>query len=1265
MKSINTYYTTKDKLELFINDEKIQNSSSLLIQVFSALNDKTFITTLLSELTHLLPDAVIIGSTTDGEIMDGKVSSGKVALSFTQFEKTVLKAAAVEHKVNGYFSGQYLAKELIGDDTQLLIAFVDGLHTNGEEFLSGISSVNDEVIVAGGHAGDNGNFAETFVFTKEHILAHGAVGVTLNSKHLHVHTDYSFNWHPIGNELTITKAEGNRVYTIDGKSAVDTYAYYLGEDIAKGLPAIGVEFPLIVNRNGSDVSRASIAKEDDGSLILGGNLYAGEKVRIGYGNSKEILEKSKEILDTTSQKPSEVIFVYSCSTRKYFMGDDIETETLPLQAIAPVSGFFTYGEFFTLDNKELFNQTMTLVSLSESDTLSKRSKELEVKQNNINSISMNGLSHLINITTKEVKERTKKKLKAKNKLNKEHKERMELALEGTNEGIWDWNIIDNSVYFSPRWKEMLGYQDEELPNELPTWVDRLHPDDKDKVWEDVYKNVNGETEYYENIHRLKHKDGHWVWILDRGKTQYDENGKAIRMIGTHMDISEEKKELIQTDINSASINGLTHLINITSEEVHAQGKTLEASNKLNEQLKERMEMALVGSKTSVLDWDFTDDSIYISSSWKEMLGYTDEELPNTLSSWADRVHRDDYKKVLSLLRKNQARKIKYFKNIHRIKHKDGHWVWVLGRAQIIYDENGEKLRMVGTHTDITEEKELQMKYARQAQIIEHIHDSVVSTDLEGIVTSWNRGSEILLGYKADEMIGEHISKIYPKAEYEVFQNGVDILMHEGKYRADVQLIKKSKAVIDANLSLSLLKDEKGKPIGMIGYAQDITERKKAEDELYEQKNLLRYQAHYDALTGLPNRVLFTDRLEQGIRKAKRNSTGLALFFIDLDKFKHINDSLGHGVGDKVLKAVAKRLEGIIRKEDTLARLSGDEFTIIMEELRQQEDASLLAEKILKILAETMRVDDQILYVSGSIGISLYPHDAVDAEYLLKYADTAMYKAKEEGRNTFQFYSSEMTKLALDHMKMKTSLRHAIDNEEFVIYYQPQMDSCTNTLVGIEALVRWQHPTKGFLAPDRFIPLAEETGMIVEMDRWVMHTAMKQVSVWYKEGLDPGVLALNLSIKQLESNDFLQEIENSLKVYDFKPEWLELEITEGQMMKKPEEVIKKLNQINCLGIGISIDDFGTGYSSLSLLKRLPINRLKIDRSFIKDISKDEEDMAIVKAIIALAGSLKLDLIAEGVETSEQRSFLIDNGCINIQGHYYSRPIPVEEMEAILS
>ena len=685
---------------------------------------------------------------------------------------------------------------------------------------------------------------------------------------------------------------------------------------------------------------------------------------------------------------------------------------------------------------------------------------------------------------------------------------------------------------------------------------------------------------------------------------------------------------------------------------------------MDQKLKERFELALCGSKTSILDWDMVKNTLYISPSWKEMLGYRDDELPNTLDTWKKLAHPDDVKKVLKSLKKHKQKHLKIFENNHRLRHKDGHWIWVLGRARIIYDEEGNAVRMVGTHTDITQEKELQLKYSHYAQMIEQVHDSVISFDLNGFITSWNRGSEILFGYRADEIIGRHFSLLYREGESETYKKNVAFLMEKEEYRTELQLQRKNHEVLYVALSFSLLKDEEGKALEIVSYAYDITDQKKAENLLLEQRKVLRYQAHHDALTHLPNRTLFFDRIEQSIQKTKRSKKSFALFFVDLDKFKYINDSLGHEIGDKVLKVAAQRIGESIRSEDTLARLSGDEFTVIMEDLSHPEDASVLAEKILKVLEKPMHIDGNTLYISGSIGISLYPRDATDGKSLLKYADTAMYKAKENGRNTFAFYASEMTAYALERMQMKTSLKEAIKKEEFIIHYQPQFNAKSGRIIGLEALVRWNHPERGLLYPDAFLMLAEETGLIVEIDTWVMHTAMQQVALWHHEGLLSDVLALNLSIKQIEGYSFLQGIRECLKKFDFKPQWLELEIPEGQVMKNHKDAIKKLNALNTMGIGISIDDFGTGYSSLSLLKRLPINRLKIDRSFIKDIPGDEEDTAIVKAIIALANSLKLDIIAEGVETEEQRFFLLENGCINIQGFYYSRPIPSDQMRYFL-
>ena len=469
------------------------------------------------------------------------------------------------------------------------------------------------------------------------------------------------------------------------------------------------------------------------------------------------------------------------------------------------------------------------------------------------------------------------------------------------------------------------------------------------------------------------------------------------------------------------------------------------------------------------------------------------------------------------------------------------------------------------------------------------------------------------------------------------------------------LIEINKRLLKKTEELEITKDQ---------LTRDITERIEAENEVKRQKSILHHQAHHDALTELPNRTLFSIRLKQGIKLAQQQERKLALFFIDLDKFKEINDSLGHEVGDKVLKIVSDILKHSIRREDMLARLAGDEFTIIMGNLTYSEDASNLGHDILNMFAEPIHINGHTVYMTCSIGISLYPQDADNEKDLLKYADTAMYRAKESGRNNFQFYRPEMTSHALEQIKMKTSLRQAIDNEEFLIHYQPQIDLTTNKLMGIEALVRWQHPEKGLLTPKKFISLAEETGMILEIDRWVMHTTMKQVIKWRNEGLDTGILALNISMKQLESPHFINSIQNTMKTYGFKPEWLELEITEGHMMNNAMEIINKLKQVSNLGINISIDDFGTGYSSLSLLKRLPINRLKIDKSFIEDIPEDEEDIAIINSIIALAKSLNLDLIAEGIETLEQANYLMSKNCMCVQGHYYFHPLSEEELYPIL-
>ncbi len=686
-------------------------------------------------------------------------------------------------------------------------------------------------------------------------------------------------------------------------------------------------------------------------------------------------------------------------------------------------------------------------------------------------------------------------------------------------------------------------------------------------------------------------------------------------------------------------------------------QNLEEANKKLKELKERMELALIGSNDGLWDWNLLDNSVYLSPRWKEMLGFDSSRSIDKYTNWEDRIHPDDVDRVVADIQDNIDGKTEFYENVHRLKHKDGHWVWILDRGKTHYDENGKPVRMIGTHTDITQEKEMQLKYVYQAQIIEQVNDSVISITLYGIITSWNIGSELLLGYKASEMIGKHITSIYMDKDSELLRDGIKKTLETGRFSTETHLVKKSGAVVPIELSLSLLRDENGEASGIICYAQNITERKAAQAKLH-------YQAHYDSLTDLPNRVLFSDRLNHSVDKASRRGLNIALLFIDLDRFKQINDSLGHDVGDMVLKVVAQRLKSVVRKEDTLSRLGGDEFTVIMENLEKTEDASVLAKKILEILKEPININGHTLYASSSIGISLYPDDSLDAHDLIKYADIAMYKAKEDGRNNFQFYSYEMTEMIFERVMMEENLREALKNNELVTHYQPQIDARKNKIVGMEALVRWKHPTLGLIFPSKFIKLAEENGLILEIDKFMMKTAMKQFKSWYDEGFNPGILALNLTVKQLERDDFLEMLEDNLKKYEFKPEWLELEITEGELMKKLDSSIVKLQEIHNLGIRVAIDDFGTGYSSLSYLKKLPIDKLKIDQAFVRDIPNNEEDSAIVKAIIALSQSLNLEMVAEGVETDIQREFLLENSCNNIQGHYYSRAIPSNEMDKYL-
>ena len=437
---------------------------------------------------------------------------------------------------------------------------------------------------------------------------------------------------------------------------------------------------------------------------------------------------------------------------------------------------------------------------------------------------------------------------------------------------------------------------------------------------------------------------------------------------------------------------------------------------------------------------------------------------------------------------------------------------------------------------------------------------------------------------------------------------------------------------------------------------EISERKRAEERL-------NYMAHYDQLTGLPNRILFNDLLKQAMIEAAAHERLVALMFLDLDRFKTINDTLGHETGDALLKAVAERLRDCLRRGDTVARLSGDEFALVFADMAHIDDASRLAQKILDRFTTPFRIGERDLFITSSIGITLYPFDQDDANTLLKNADAAMYRAKEQGRNNYQFYTSEMNVRALERLSFETNLRQALERDEFILHYQPKVDLVTGNVIGMEALLRWQNPELGLVSPAEFIPLAEETGLIVAIGEWVIRTACKQNKAWQAAGLPSLRISVNLSARQFKEKNLVERVAQALKETGLEARYLELELTES-LLQTPETTITPLKELHALGIHLSIDDFGTGYSSLSYLKRFPIDTLKIDRSFVRDITTDADDAAIANAIITMAHSLGMYVVAEGVETGEQLAFLCQRKCDSMQGYYFSKPLPADAFVSLI-
>lgn len=546
---------------------------------------------------------------------------------------------------------------------------------------------------------------------------------------------------------------------------------------------------------------------------------------------------------------------------------------------------------------------------------------------------------------------------------------------------------------------------------------------------------------------------------------------------------------------------------------------------------------------------------------------------------------------------------------------------------------------------------------RYRTLTENAYDliSEISTDGRFLYVSPNYREA--LGYESPEMIGKRfIDFVYPVDKSRI-SSKFSIIDGAGAKELICRMVRKNGELIWLESSARSFSTVNGE-IRIAAVSRDITEKQKYEETI-------RFQAFHDSLTGLPNRLLFKDRLSLALAHCKRSNNMLALIFLDLDRFKLINDTLGHEVGDKLLCQVAARLKECVREGDTVARLGGDEFTIMLPGVTNEEGAAKVAEKILECVRLPIIVDEHELYVSTSAGIALYPSDGEDSETLLKNADTAMYLSKEKNRNNYQFYTPALNQKTHERLLIENQLRRAIERKEFILHYQPKININNGELTGFEALVRWNHPKRGLLLPGEFIPIAEETGMIVPLGEWVLRTACAQNKRWQDAGYTPLSVSVNLSGRQFHLQNLTELIRRILKETGLDPYWLELEITESTVMKNSEYTVETLYKLKKMGVKLSIDDFGTGYSSLGQLKRFPVDKLKIDKAFVMEIGEIKDSEVIASTVIALCKSLKLGVVAEGVETEVQRKFLQKHHCSEMQGFLFSRPLSSSELEALLA
>ena len=807
---------------------------------------------------------------------------------------------------------------------------------------------------------------------------------------------------------------------------------------------------------------------------------------------------------------------------------------------------------------------------------------------------------------------------------KEAEERWQFALDGAGHGVWDWNTKTNQMFYSRRWKAMLGFEENEIGSRLEEWLERVHPEDMPALQQAIEQHLSGAAKIYHSVHRLRGKDGAYRWILDQGcVVQRDADGKSLRMIGTHTDITEQRQ---------------------TQEELERLAAALQESES-------HYRRFFSEAKAIMLLVDPADGRIIDANPAASVFyGYTHDEL---LALRITDINQLSPAEVGMEMARAAREERDHFVFPQRLKDGKIRTVEVYSGP---YHDRGRLILYSIIH-DITERVEAERRIREAATVFDATTEAIMITDAQGVIKRVNPAFSSICGYTATEAIGQtpHIlnSGRHDKLFYEEMWN---TLLASGRWEGEVWNRRKNGEIFPVWQVASVVRDDAGQPVEFVSLSIDITQRKRSEAEIT-------YRANYDALTGLPNRNLLTERLGQALKQARRESTRVAVMFVDLDFFKQVNDTLGHATGDRLLQAVAERMRLCVRETDTIARQGGDEFVVLLSDVDDTAAASVVADKIIAQMIAPFTLDDHEIHIGASIGITIFPDDGSDIETLFRNADLAMYRAKAAGRNNAQFFELALTTAAVERRMLEADLRGALTRSEFMLYYQPVVDLASGRIIGAEALLRWRHPRGVSIGPDRFVPLAEETGLIRDIGAWVFAEGCRQLAAWQAAG-HKLTLAINVSVRQLPDALSVAHMLTLLARHDLSPRQIVLEITEGVLLADSPSIQEWFLAVANTGLQLAIDDFGTGYSSLAYLKRFPVHHVKIDKSFVRDMATDSADRALVEAILAMAHSLGLSVVAEGVETAEQAELLKTRACELAQGYLYSRPVPAEEFVALL-